>query len=1387
MASINLDFDFYGRYQYPDLQLCNPNKHIICNLVNVKGLKFTLRCNDVSEMVFNVYKYFDDIEFDYYSYIRKMRMVHVDGMGYFVIQSVKEKRGEGVPYKEVTCYSAEYMLNYKPVNLAYVTMMTGGTQVYAKSYKFYDAKYPKDTLMYRLFAGADFDDWTFDYSEIDEELAGKYRSFDNTGDGLYGFLQNYVSTAYDCIFTYDIENYKVKVHRKDDLIKPTDIVISFDNLMKSSELEELSDDISTILSVSGSDSLGLSKINPTGTNNIYKLDYYLDEDWIGKSFNVTSIKYDENGDMVMYGSKPATTTMSFEDHVRLWEEQVKKLIYSSNEEGSYAWLLKRYIFLNTQYNITNTFHTYSEYIYNYCTEALTTYQEETKQVKKSAWTSIIVGLGLIAVVAGCVALAAYTGGVTLGALGTALASGGTAVAEALGLSGTAAVVAGAIGTTAVSTGASVAFQGLLQLGAVSYQANVTKDQMKKYQEIAQKNIDTYKSGGDYVYNLTTETITNIVGGKYNEYVADEKLYWVSKTYDSSKETSIYQKTPNDKITDNDVSQIYCLDILNKKLEYIKAKIQWYVDIYAYKNWFSTQEKKVLQPFLIQADYTDESFKATDDIDADTETDMSKSVTTNQGTMTLEEYKSAANDGYYIKYLCRGDGTNPTIDYEATPIKFSITKFREWLVAQNNYVQYKGNEKELNGHFYIYYDGTFWTISAVNDTVVSSDTNVIINQVCGTFPTWLGITQDTHDGKYSYTPKSGDYILLNLYAESLEIIDTITVAMQLAKQAYTILDECSQPAFSFGITCNNFVLLPEYQEWTKQLGFDGKGLTLGSMITVPYESGIVFTPFIQEVSFEYDNPDSLSFTFGNKFNLGTSEYTLGKILSDTTSAAQRSQRSLTASVASEASSYQSGNTIDSLNNTITGNAEEVRADLGKMQKTLDNAYDEIESVNGRLDEYIKKYNIDMSNVDKKFDLVGDTFTYYTPTTEMNSKIEQEKQDTLNKAASDAAAKVEANNQGVIKKWFLEVTGQADKDREAAKKAADNAYNNAVATADAHAKDYDAKQKIVYDQLDQGIKNVLTSGSDALTKANAIINDSLSNWDKVGKLVSGGMGLYCTRIKSGENGGIKMAFHDGTTLSNSKTIWYVTSKGIVFKTGVSGVNENNIDSMAASWGTAISADGSMVMHDIKANRISGDLIAANTIVASSALIPGSITTNLIAANAIVASKIAAGQIYATNLRQDAVFALVWEGSFTSVGATTVTPNKNVTTKAGTTALAHLQNYTAILVYANSDTGNCSCICSDGNASTLIAASNGFSNKQGWWTTHSFVSYVYRSVYLDGSRNVVGFSDAYYMNFTETSTTNAIAVTPHWHSVTPSISWSTANNKCIPQKIYGMMYGV
>jgi len=450
------------------------------------------------------------------------------------------------------------MLNYKPVNLTTITSITGGTTTFAKSYKFYDQKYPDTTLMYMLFTAAGFTDWKFDFKSIPEVILNRYRSFDDTGDGLYGFLQNYVSTAYDCVFTYDIENYEVSVHTKEELVTPSSVCLSFDNLLQQANITELSDEISTILAVKGSENMSLSRINPTGTNNIYNFDYYLGkydydgnqddhwQDWIDENFSVTSVKFDDNGDIVWATSTvPAKTTTTFIDHVELWQQQIYKLIMSSNEQGSYAWLLKLYTYLNAKYVYMTAQQQYAEYIYNYCTEAISTYQEETKEVKKSSWLTILIGAGVaLAVVAG-VALAAFTGGVSLAAVGTALAGGGVAVAETLGLSGAAATIVGVAGQALFTAGVSTAFSGLLQLGLTTYQTNITKEEMQKYQDVAQSNLNAIRSGNGYYYNLTPSTITNLASGTYGSFVVDEPLYWVSGTYNSSSEDSIYQKVPTD--------------------------------------------------------------------------------------------------------------------------------------------------------------------------------------------------------------------------------------------------------------------------------------------------------------------------------------------------------------------------------------------------------------------------------------------------------------------------------------------------------------------------------------------------------------------------------------------------------------------------------------------------------------------------------------------------------------------------------------------------------------------------------------------------------------------------------------------------------------------------
>lgn len=1347
-------------------------------------------------MQFNVYRDINNTYYNYYPMVRKMRLVHVEGMGYFVIQSIKEVRGEYTPHKEVVCYSAEYMLNYKPVNLAYTTLVDGGTTVYARSYKFYDKKYPDDTLTYRLFKGANFYDWSFDYDGIPDDLANKYRSFEDTGDGLYGFLQNSVSTAYDCVFTYDIENYIVHAHKKDELIRPTDIIISFDNLMKSCELEELSDDISTILSVHGSDELNLTKVNPTGTNNIYNFDYYLTEDWIGDDFQVKSVKYDENGDIVLNGNIPATETILFTEHVKLWQDKIKELIYSSDEFGSYAQLLKTYTFINYQYSLVNSYYQCADYIYNYCTEALATYIEEQNEIKKSSWTSIVIGLGMVAAVAAGVALAAFTGGISFVSMAGAFIAGGSSVAGALGLTGTSAIVASiatAAGQSIAITGLSTAFQGLLQLGTVTYQTNVTKTQMQKFQNLAQQNLNTYKSGGGYVYNLTAESFTNIIGGQYNEFVADEPLYWVSNTIDYDNEELMYQRIPSDSNVQSGVQQIWCLDVLEKKIIYVQEKIKWYVDIYSYENWFSSKEKQILEPFLIQADYTDESFVATDDIDIEDATDMSQYVVTNQGQMTLEEYHNAVN-GYYIRYLCGGTSSNPTIDYEATPIIFDQNKFRTWLTQQTIYSDYADKPNKISGNFYIYYDGQYWTISRI---ISDSDDNEIINQIRSTFPTACGISQDTHDGNYKYTPKVGDYILLNLYNDELEVIDTISVAMQLAQQGYDILEECSKPAFSFNITCNNFMLLEEYKEWTEQIGFDGSGLTLGSMITVLYENGIIFEPFIQEVSFEYDNPDSLSFTFGSKFNLGTSEYTLGKILSNNTSSVQRVTRSLIGKTSSLSSTWSSGNTISSINDNINSSIDRLDPVIEGISDSLEEQKQDIENLNGELDSWLDEYKIDKENIENKFDFVDENFNNYTGTTEMVQLIDMAKQQALEQAAIDAKQQVDDNNNGFITNLWNQITGQQDADREAAQKAAEEAYNNSVAETNRVVEEYYNNLQITYDKLDQQIKDILDGASDALNKANAIIEESLQNWDAVGTLVAGGMGLYSTKIVSGANGGVKLAFHNEKTLEESNIIWYVTSNGIVWTSNANGVTINNIDEQAKYWESAISAGdgGSMVINNIKAHKITGELIAADTITSNN-ILAGSIIGKSIAADAITGDKIVAGSIYARNLAKDAVFALCWVGSSSSMSSSTVTGNRTVSSPSGGNKRADFNDYTGILVFSR-NYGGSSCIVVQGQRASLWEPIS--TSTKTPWATYSIETIGYRYVELSGS--YVYISSAQIQNWDDWMTSGAysstggtivgIMGTGHRHYTGGGLQFTTASSSteqslAVPRWIYGFILG-
>ena len=191
-----------------------------------------------------------DVENNSYGLLCKSRLLHIDGFGYFVIKDYSESCENKVHNKSITAYSAEYLLNNKSVNLTFVTTAgdinnTDSTTVTTSNYFFYREEQPEKSLLHQLISVAP--QWTIGY--VSDSLKNKSRSFSETDNGLYGFLTNDVAQSYEALFVFDNEEYTINAYDPSEVIKQTNIVLSFDNLLKNATITEMSDDIYTVLNV----------------------------------------------------------------------------------------------------------------------------------------------------------------------------------------------------------------------------------------------------------------------------------------------------------------------------------------------------------------------------------------------------------------------------------------------------------------------------------------------------------------------------------------------------------------------------------------------------------------------------------------------------------------------------------------------------------------------------------------------------------------------------------------------------------------------------------------------------------------------------------------------------------------------------------------------------------------------------------------------------------------------------------------------------------------------------------------------------------------------------------------------------------------------------------
>jgi hypothetical protein len=107
-------------------------------------------------------------------------------------------------------------------------------------------------------------------------------------------------------------------------------------------------------------------------------------------------------------------------------------------------------------------------------------------------------------------------------------------------------------------------------------------------------------------------------------------------------------------------------------------------------------------------------------------------------------------------------------------------------------------------------------------------------------------------------------------DTMDLVDIQSQAQQLYDQAQTVLTRVSQPRWSFDVDSANFVFLKEFQTFINQL-------SLGCIVSVEMEDGVVALPVLLEIDLNYDSPEDFKLVFGNRLRLDSAAFVLSDLL------------------------------------------------------------------------------------------------------------------------------------------------------------------------------------------------------------------------------------------------------------------------------------------------------------------------------------------------------------------------------------------------------------------------------------------------------------------------------------------------------------------------------
>lgn len=334
-------------YRAPNVVLCQTNKEKICKL-NVTNLEGTFKFNSYSEISFDVPSIYCDIitgetkPTPYYDYVEGLRLVYLEGFGYFQLQD-PEIDGNGIQeYKHINAYSLEYSLSQRYLeNFTINASDVEGAVSSIDEVVLYNPNNIAHSLIHLVLQKVY--GWTVGH--VDDELKNQGRSFEIDRQSIYDFIMNDMCETFKCYAEFDTINNRVNIYAENeaerfigdgktnsfklqggvsadteitinghvvteykynqdtkelsfnntpaqgDIIEvsnefkhkyDTDVIVSFENLSNDMKVNYSADDIKTVLAVKGADDLDIRNVN-FGLSSIMNLDYYCTPEWMGDS------------------------------------------------------------------------------------------------------------------------------------------------------------------------------------------------------------------------------------------------------------------------------------------------------------------------------------------------------------------------------------------------------------------------------------------------------------------------------------------------------------------------------------------------------------------------------------------------------------------------------------------------------------------------------------------------------------------------------------------------------------------------------------------------------------------------------------------------------------------------------------------------------------------------------------------------------------------------------------------------------------------------------------------------------------------------------------------------------------------------------------------------